>query len=208
MEDPLKTFTGNNMGKKKKKYRDNTSKKCRGNTSSIMSKSEFIAKYCRKCGICTIATNATFCYDIMYKQSPQEFVGCAYNVLNNTLEWPTREDAQETFIEDTFCRSGACDVMVNPFDYRSTCEYIKECRQAFEAQVADDYSQDYNDFASNGWDCAHGTTNKEKKANKTKVKQATVAVNRTMQATFFTNGDDAWRESMKQAIIDEDNNSK
>lgn len=193
------------MAKNKKKRRNNPAVA----KSTVLNREEFISKYCRRCGICTIATSANFCYDTMYKQSPEEFVGCAHPILNNALEWPTKEAEQELFIEDTFCRTGACDTMLNPFDYKSTCEYISECRAAFNTQVSDDYAGDYNDFVSGGWDYAYdkATYGHNNRSQKPKQVAATV-VNRTVYATFFTNGDDAWRKSMEQAIIDEDNSLK
>lgn len=193
------------MAKNKKKRRYNTAA-----NRNIMSREAFIDKYCRYCGICTIATNADFCYDTMYKQAPKAFVSCAQPVLNKSLEWPSKETEQEAFIEDTFCRTGACDTMLNPFDYRSTCEYLSECRASFNLQVSDDYTQEYNDFVGGGWDCAY-SKNKVADGKKYKDKQkkaAVTVVNRVITATFFTNGDDAWRKNMTQAIIDEDNNNE
>lgn len=184
------------MGKKRKKRKKN----------KTLTRQQFIAKFCSKCDVCIGPSDATFCYDVMYIPTPSGFIAHCWPYLRSALEWPMTSIAQSAFLEDAFCRTGGCDVMDNPFDYRCTCPHVEGCVEAFDIQVNGSssiyYAQNYycDDV---GKEHTHPNLDHNfpyakavcRKGNKTKKQKEPPPT-----ATFFSNGDKAWKEVMKKAL--------
>lgn len=196
------------MGKKSRRRRKN--KKHR-----TYKREEFIRRFCPKCGVCSLETDACFCYDSMYILAPLAFVNCAWPSLNKVIEWPKKYKSQIYFIEDNFCRTGACDVMENSHDYRVSCKHIRDCVEVFDRQVTQtdiDEDTSFEEYAAGGYDATGaswetammdkhypGVSSKQsKKQRKAKLKKA--QAKRKPSPTFFTNGDEAWRKAMAKVL--------
>lgn len=197
------------MGKKSRRRKKNKQHR-------TYKRAEFISRFCSKCGVCSPETDACFCYDSMYILAPASFVNCAWPSLNRTIDWPERYTTQMYFIEDKFCRTGACDVMDDPFDYRKTCPHIRECVEIFDRQSVQpniDEDTSFEEYACGGYDATGASWNtalmdkhypgvrnskKSKKERKAELKKA--QAKRKPSALFFTNGDEAWRKAMAKVL--------
>lgn len=97
----------------------------------------FKKSFCNHCQICDIMSEPVFCYESIYFHDPDAFKACCWPQLKEQYTWPRDHKSRVAFIEDVFCRTGACKEMSTPFDFRVSCPHISECIQAFDVQVCD-----------------------------------------------------------------------
>jgi hypothetical protein len=130
-------------------------------------------------------------------------VANCWPTLKEQVTWPDKYIDRAVLIEDVFCRSGGCPVMVAPFDFRVSCLHLEECVKAFDTQVTEE--GDAEAFLNCGWDnhdSAYLGKNYPYK-NKSKQNKAVYkpkAPDPEPVAVFITNGDAKWREKMAKVL--------